>query len=160
RRDGRAVRDARPRARSRKPADPRPRDGARQARARFRAGGGLTMLPYALREALNSFRRAPLLLGLSAGMIALSLFVVGLFGIAAYNVNRGLQRVEERVEIVAYLRDGARLNAIELARNEIAMYPEVLDVIYVSREQALEIARQELGQLHSMVVELDVNPLP
>src|SRR5690606_29571209 len=97
------------------------------------------MLPYALREALNSVGRAPLLLGLSAGMIALSLFVVGLFGIAAYNVSRVLQRVEERVEIVAYLRDGARLNAIELARNEIAMYPEVLDVIYVSREQALEI---------------------
>jgi len=118
------------------------------------------MLPYALREALNSFRRAPLLVGLSAGMIALSLFVVGLFGIAAYNVNRVLQRVEERVEIVAYLRDNARANAIELVRNEIAMYPEVLDVIYVSREQALEIARQELGQLHSMVVELDVNPLP
>jgi len=40
------------------------------------------------------------------------------------------------------------------------MYPEVLDVVYVSREQALEIARQELGQLHAMVVELDVNPLP
>jgi cell division transport system permease protein len=118
------------------------------------------MLPYALREALASFRRAPLLIGLSAGMIALSLFVVGLFGIAAYNVGRVLERVEERVEIVAYLRDGARLNAIELARNEIAAYPEVLDVIYVSREQALDIARRELADLHELVAELDVNPLP
>jgi cell division transport system permease protein len=118
------------------------------------------MLPYALREALASFRRAPLLIGLSAAMIALSLFVVGLFGIAAYNVGRVLERVEERVEIVAYLRDGARPNAVELARNEIAAYPEVLDVIYVSREQALELARRELGDLHELVAELDVNPLP
>src|SRR5690606_41659455 len=58
------------------------------------------------------------------------------------------------------VRDTARFDAIELARDEIAIHPELLDVIFVSREQALETARQELGQLHSMVVELDVNPLP
>jgi len=43
-------------------------------------------MPYALREAANAFRRSPLLVGLSAIMIAISLFVVGLFGLAAYNI--------------------------------------------------------------------------
>jgi cell division transport system permease protein len=67
---------------------------------------------YALREALAAFRRAPVLTGLSAAMIALSLFVVGLFGLAAYNVRQVVQGVESRVEVVAYLRDDTSPAAI------------------------------------------------
>ena len=56
------------------------------------------MAPYALRESLAAFRRAPLLTGLSAAMVGLALFVVGLFGLAAYNLRQALSTVEERVE--------------------------------------------------------------
>ncbi|MBI4409156.1 MAG: ABC transporter permease [Gemmatimonadetes bacterium] len=117
-------------------------------------------MPYALREALAAFRRTPVLTGLSATMISLSLFVVGLFGIAAHNIRRVLERVEERVEVVAYLRDDARPDAVRLAQNEIATFPEVREVLYISREQALELAKQELGELRSLFGELEVNPLP
>ena len=53
-------------------------------------------MPYALREALAAFRRSPMLAGLSIAMIALSLLVVGLFGIAAFNIRRVLDRVAAR----------------------------------------------------------------
>jgi cell division transport system permease protein len=115
---------------------------------------------YALREALAAFRRAPVLTGLSAAMIALSLFVVGLFGLAAYNVRTVVQDVESRVEIIAYLRDDAAPGAVEIAQQQIRDFAEVRDVRYISREEALVIARQELRELASMFGNLDSNPLP
>lgn len=91
-------------------------------------------MPYALREALAAIRRAPGLTGLSAAMIGLSLFIVGLFGIVAFNIRRTMERVESRVEVVAFLRDDASPNAVELARRDIAAFPEVLSAYYISRD--------------------------
>jgi cell division transport system permease protein len=115
---------------------------------------------YAIREALAAFRRAPLLTGLSGAMIALSLFVVGLFGIVAHNIRLVLQQVEERVEIVAYLRDDTTPDVVSLITEEVSSYPEVAAVDFVSKEQALANARTELEEFRTVFGELDVNPLP
>ena len=115
---------------------------------------------YALKEAMVAFRRTPMLAGLSATMIALSLLVVALFGIAAYNVKRVLERVESRVEVVAYLRDDADYNAVHIAQQEIEAMPEVRETRYISRAQALEIAKQELPEFRNIFSGLDTNPLP
>jgi cell division transport system permease protein len=117
-------------------------------------------MPYSLREALIAFRRAPVLTGLSAAMIALSLFVIGLFGIAAYNIRQVLDRIESRVEVVAYLRDDATPAEVRAAINEIAEYPEVRIIDYVSREQALATARRELREFETIFAALETNPLP
>jgi cell division transport system permease protein len=117
-------------------------------------------MPYALREALAGFRRSPLLVGLSATMIALSLFVVGLFGVAAYNVRQVLDRIESRVEVVAYLYDDAPPPVVRAAMEQITTYPEVREVDYVSRERALEIARTELREFQTVFSALESNPLP
>ena len=80
---------------------------------------GLRPALYALREALAAFRRAPVLTGLSSAMVGLALFVVGLFGLATYNLHLALSAIEERVEIVVYLRDDARQSEIDLAQKEL-----------------------------------------
>ena len=115
---------------------------------------------HALREALAAFRRSPLLSGLSVAMIALSLLVIGLFGIAAHNIRRVLDRVESRVEVVAYLRDDADFAAVESAQNEMKKVAAVREVRYVSREQALENARKELPEFQQLFGTLEGNPLP
>lgn len=117
-------------------------------------------MSYAIREALAAFRRAPLLTSLSGAMIALSLFVVGLFAIVAHNIRLVLQQVEERVEVVAYLRDDTAPDVVELITTEISSFPEVAAVDYVSKEQALANARMELDEFRTVFGELDVNPLP
>ncbi len=117
-------------------------------------------MPYALREALAAFRRSPLLSILSIAMISLSLLVVGLFAIAAHNVRRVLDRVEARVEVVAYLRDNADFNQVMAAQAEMKKMPVVRDVRYVSREQALVIARQELPEFQQIFGSLESNPFP
>jgi len=117
-------------------------------------------MPYVLREALRAFRRAPLLTGLSAGMIALSLFLVGLFGLAAYNIRQVLDRVEARVEVIAYLRDDAVPEMVTEAQRQIGDYAEVREVSYISREAALLKARRELPEFEAVFGDLDSNPLP
>jgi len=117
-------------------------------------------MPYVLREALRAFRRAPLLTGLSAGMIALSLFLVGLFGLVAYNIRQVLDRVEARVEVIAYLRDDAVPEMVTEAQRQIGEYDEVREVSYISREAALLKARRELPEFEAVFGDLDSNPLP
>lgn len=115
---------------------------------------------YALREAAAAFRRAPVLTGLSAAMIGLSLFVIGLFGLAAHNVRQAIENVESRVEIVAYLRDDAAAASIQAAQEDIGRFREVSGVRFISREEALAVARRELDELSTIFGSLDTNPLP
>lgn len=112
------------------------------------------------RDAFAAFRRAPSLTLLSVAMIGLSLFAIGVFAVVAHNVRIVLDTVEARVQVVAYLRDDAPADAVELALSEIRAYPEVLDADYISREHALQIAQEELPEFRTHFAELDVNPLP
>jgi cell division transport system permease protein len=112
------------------------------------------------REALLSFRRAPLLSGLSVTTIAFSLFTVGLFALIAVNLRQALQGLEERVEIVAFVLRGTPPETITLASQDVAAFPEVQDVEYVSEDQALERARRELVEFRDAYRDLQVNPLP
>jgi cell division transport system permease protein len=115
---------------------------------------------HSIREALAGFRRAPLLTGLSVAMIGLSLFVVGLFGVAAHNIQIVLDQVESRVEIVAYLRDDVRDDQIEALRSEIEAFPQVRETLHISRRQALELARVQLRDFEAVFADLEINPFP
>jgi cell division transport system permease protein len=112
------------------------------------------------REALLSFRRAPLLSALSITTIAFSLFTLGLFGLVAINLRQALRGLEERVEIVAFVLRGTPAETIALASEDVAAFPEVRDVTYVSEEQALARARRELVEFRDAYRDLQVNPLP
>jgi cell division transport system permease protein len=115
---------------------------------------------HSIREALAGFRRAPLLTGLSVAMIGLSLFVVGLFGIAAHNIQLVLNQVEARVEVVAYLRDDAVDEEVDALQSDIAAFPHVRDVLYISRRQAFELARVQLQDFEAIFTDLETNPFP
>jgi cell division transport system permease protein len=112
------------------------------------------------REALFSFRRAPLLSALSVTTIAFSLFTVGLFGLVAINLRQALRGLEERVEIVAFVLRGTPSETIAVASQDISAFPEVKDVNYVSEEEALQRARTELVEFRDAYRDLQVNPLP
>ncbi len=115
---------------------------------------------YTVRETLVAFKRAPLLTGLSAAMVGLALFVVGLFGLATYNVRLYLQTLEERVEVVAYLRDDATTSEIADLQMGLTALPEVLAVDFVTKAEALEKAHRELPEFSEILTDLEVNPLP
>jgi len=112
------------------------------------------------REAMLTFKRAPLLSVLSVTTIAFSLFVLGLFGLVVVNLQDALHSVEERVEIVAYILPGTPIEATAQALKDVEAFPEVQTATYVSEEEALTRARAELVEFRDVLRELERNPLP
>lgn len=119
-----------------------------------------TEMTHAVREALAAFQRAPLLTGLSAFMVGLALLVLGLFSLAAYNLKLAVSQMEERVEVVAYLREDARPVDTEAAVQTLRSLPGVEQVTFVSKEDALQRALTELPEIAEVSSDLEVNPFP
>jgi cell division transport system permease protein len=117
-------------------------------------------MPYAVREALAATRRTPLLALLSVVAISLSLFVVGLFALTAFNIRRAIEGIEDRVEVVAYLRDEATPEQLASLQRDIARLPEASSIHYVSRDEAIATAIQELPEFKQTFADLEGNPLP
>ena len=104
----------------------------------------------AVREAANSWRRAPLLGVLGVATIAFSLFSLGLFGLVAVNIRQALAEVEARVEIRAFVADSADDAIVLEDASTLRRLPEVASVDYVSPQEALERARRELGEFRDV----------
>ncbi|HEX9484603.1 MAG TPA: permease-like cell division protein FtsX [Gemmatimonadaceae bacterium] len=107
-------------------------------------------MPRTLRDALITFQRSPLLSALSIVTIAFSLFAFGLFGLVALNIRDVLNRLEERVEIRAFVAEGTEPEAMAVAAGDVARYPEVQRAMLVTQEQALARAQRELGEFRDV----------
>ena len=103
-----------------------------------------------LRDAFVTFRRAPLLSALSVTTIAFSLFAFGLFGLVALNIREALDRLEDRVELRAFVAEGTPIENVAIAAADIATFPEVLSARTVSQGEALERAKRELGEFRDV----------
>ena len=99
-----------------------------------------------LRDAFVTFQRSPLLSALSVTTIAFSLFALGLFGRVARNIREALERLEDRVEIRAFVAIGTPAEDVVRAATDIGGYAEVLSAQVVTQEQALKRAQTELGE--------------
>lgn len=115
---------------------------------------------YTSREAFFAFRRSPLLTGLSILTIAFALYTLAVFGLVWLNIERVLADVEERVEVIAYLVDGTAPEESAGLMREVATYPEVDSIAYVSKDEALERARADLAGYADLYEDLEENPLP
>ena len=93
-------------------------------------------------------------------MVGLALFVVGLFSLAAHNLRLALATVEERVEVVAYLRDDIRQVDLDAVTETLETLPGVEEVRYFSKAEALERAIRDLPEIAEVSTDLEVNPFP
>ncbi|MEO7456299.1 MAG: permease-like cell division protein FtsX [Gemmatimonadaceae bacterium] len=103
-----------------------------------------------LRDAFVTFRRTPLLSALSITTIAFSLFAFSLFGLVALNIREALDKLEDRVEIRAFVIEGTGPEDVAQAAGDIANYPEVQSAVTVTPEQALARAKRELGDFRDV----------
>lgn len=120
----------------------------------------------AFREVLLAFRRSPALALLSVTTMAFSLFAFGLFGLVALNIQSALRTIEDRVEIRAFLVDGATDAQVNELLQAVQKMPQVSHVGYVSPDSALQRARAELEEFRDVMdgavlpgsIELRLNP--
>ena len=97
----------------------------------------------------------------TATMILMLLLLAG-FWVIQTGLTAGLEFVEEKVQVVAELKDGTPPDQIEQVRLHVAALPEVAEVEYVSKEEALaRFQQREAEKGHTDLTQyLDTNPLP
>jgi cell division transport system permease protein len=103
-----------------------------------------------LRDAFITFRRSPLLSALSVTTIAFSLFAFGLFGLVALNIRQALDKLEDRVEIRAFVSEGTPTELVDGAAADIETFPEVQSARLVTQAEALARAKRELGEFRDV----------
>jgi cell division transport system permease protein len=121
----------------------------------------IRFLAFSLSRAWQGFwRNGAMSLAATATMTLMLLLLAGFF-IIQNGLLAGLQFVEQKVEVVADLRDTATMSDVQALEVRIAALPEVAAVAYVSKDEALQRfrdARAAQGE-EDLTAYLDANPL-
>jgi cell division transport system permease protein len=115
-------------------------------------------LRYTLSESFSGFTRAKLSSLLSIVTIAISLLLLGVFTVLTVNTSRFIEALRNRMEFEAFLQEPLTRADTEALAARVRAIPGVDSVVYVSKEDAARIFRQEFGEDINTV--LDFNPLP
>jgi cell division transport system permease protein len=122
----------------------------------------ISFLAFSVRRAWQGFwRNAAMSLAATATM-TLMLLLLASFWIVQAGLLAGLEFVEQKVQVVADLNDNVPQPAIQDLEDRLLAMPEVRDVSYVSKAEALARFRQERinqGQ-DDLTQYLNANPLP
>ena len=91
--------------------------------------------------------------------VAITLFIVGFFLIIIYDVQGVLASVKSQVEVAVYLKDNITGELKTYLEDEIKGWEEVSEVVYVSKDAALEKFKEENAG-SEILKEIQGNPLP
>lgn len=115
-------------------------------------------LRYTLSESFSGFTRAKLSSLLSIVTIAISLLLLGVFTVLTVNTSRFIEALRNRMEFEAFLQEPLTRAETEALAARVRAIQGVDSIVYVSKEEAARIFRQEFGEDINTV--LDFNPLP
>ena len=120
----------------------------------------MNFLPHILRRSLRSIWENFYLNAVAASVICVSLLLLGVYGIVETNVSTTVEDWNKDVHISAYFSDSiSEAERLEL-RDEIHGYPEVIQVRYVSEEDAKQWLIKEVESISDTLDELGDNALP
>ncbi|TES92308.1 MAG: ABC transporter permease [Candidatus Cloacimonadota bacterium] len=115
---------------------------------------------FILKEAFRGLSKNKLMAVVTFGVMFFSLFIFGLFLISTVNLFLLIHKAEEKVQITAFLQDDLSQDEIEVLKRDISSLMGVKEVIFVSKQEALEKFREELGEDSELLEALETNPLP
>ena len=113
---------------------------------------------YSFKEGISALRKAKQSSILPIVTISFSLFFLGIFVFAIIKGNVLVQYIKSRLTMELFLRDGITEGALNDIQSKLILYPEIEQVQYISKEQALEEFNKEFGRDIESV--LGENPLP
>jgi len=120
----------------------------------------LGLLVYYLRKALGNIWTNPFLSLVTLSTIAISMLILGLFSLIYLNVQQSLQQMGGELQITAYLQETISPEQAKVLRSKVADWPEVEEITYISKEQALARFRSQLREYAGILEGLKENPLP
>lgn len=121
----------------------------------------IPFVAFSLRRAWQGFWRNGVMSIAASATMAFMLTLLAGFWVVQTGLSAGLDFVESKVQVRAFLRESASADEINGLRVKIAAMPEVAGVDYVSKEQALAdfTAREKQVGHEDLVKYLDSNPL-
>jgi len=115
-------------------------------------------LSYTLRESLSGFKRTKLSSTISVVTICISLLFLGSFAFVTIQASRFIDSIRNKVEIEVFLQEPISPEEVSELARAITGFDGVEQAVYISKEEAAQIFKQETGQdIYSV---LDFNPLP
>jgi cell division transport system permease protein len=121
----------------------------------------IPFVAFSLRRAWQGFWRNGVMSIAASATMAFMLTLLAGFWVVQTGLSAGLDFVESKVQVRAFLRESASPAEIDGLRLKIAAMPQVSGVDYVSKEQALAdfTARETQVGHEDLVKYLDSNPL-
>lgn len=113
-------------------------------------------------DAFKSLRRNKTISIASALTVAATLFIFGVFMLVAINVNKQVDNVQSKVEVVVFLKDDITYSDQRGVESKLRGVSGVKDVIYESKGQALVKFKDQLGDNKALLDSYtnDKNPMP
>ncbi|NLB72948.1 MAG: ABC transporter permease [Firmicutes bacterium] len=118
----------------------------------------LTTMQYFLAEGWKSARRNVSLISL--GTMAVSIFVLGVFGLILMNLSNVNSCLRSSIEIRVYVEDNLTGQGLGALKRQIESIDGVDRVTYVSKDEGLNRLTRQLGEKAGLVDILGENPLP
>jgi cell division transport system permease protein len=118
----------------------------------------LSTMRYFLAEGWKSARRNVSLISL--GTMAVSIFVLGVFGLILMNLSNINSHLRSSIEIRVYMEDNLTRQGLGELKQEIEGIEGVDRVTYVSKDEGLNRLTKQLGEKAGLVDILGENPLP
>lgn len=122
----------------------------------------INTIKYSLVDALKSFKRNTTLSFASIITVSLTLFMFGIYLMAMLNANQVVKNIESKLEVSVFLKEDIKAEDKENIQNTITTTKGVTRIAYVTKEEALEKWKEQLGkENHDLVQGFDEkNPLP
>jgi cell division transport system permease protein len=95
-----------------------------------------------LKTALGYMRRSPFQALSAILVLSLTFFVATMLSVLVYSSSRILNYFETRPQIIAFLKDDAKTEAISALQHKLSSDARVKEVRYVSKEEALSIYKK------------------
>lgn len=112
---------------------------------------------YLVGEAVDGIRKNGVMSFASVGTVALSLTILAVFAIMGVNIRHLAQDYESRLEASAFLVSSFERQDAKRLVNEIAAWPGVAEVRFVTKEQGLERLRRQFGEQAELLEAVEEN---
>ncbi|MFQ5850730.1 MAG: cell division protein FtsX [Candidatus Binatia bacterium] len=120
----------------------------------------LSQVSFVFRRVFGSLRELLWTHILTLGSMAATLFVFGGFILIQENLHGLLRGWGSQLQIFAYLEDGLTRSDLESIQRWVRSHPEVEGVRYVSKKEAWETFKKDLGTQSGVLEGLDADLLP
>jgi cell division transport system permease protein len=115
---------------------------------------------FLVKESVRTIMRHQGVTAISIVIMSLTLLILAVFLLATDNMLKFVGQATEEMKVYAYLEDPSDPARIDEYHRRILAMPEVEQVVFISKDEAMIEFQEELGEDSDILGALETNPLP